>query len=690
MPLSIGNNRIIPAPMVTISKQGSFAQDGSPLNTNYTVTLEGTILPNLGSPSSSGWYTDPTGYPGSETSSINSDDLKFNSILTKQAYLKNALAATGVQIQYSPPGSGAVSFYGKLVNLSFTPGSWVIKSDYTAQFETTKISQSGFSGDDTTLYDTSYIGLNLTSVSDNYTFKEKDDGSNIIEATRTISATSAYKAATGTIKPWQNAQTWVWNRRDQYPFSNTVLGTGVQPDWIQYNVFEDETVDEMGGNYTLSQRFILALSNYNDYRTIQRVRTPNKLGDGGPFIETITVNGLITGYDAANVSATKYSNASGYWATASGAIQASVGAYGDPLSVTVNENHQLGTIEYNFQFINNSGIWYKHTYDVATTYSQNDNPVVTINGTIEGYTPSDLYYGAGVGYDKFANAYSGWNVLSPTLKTLAFSYPTINTSGLLFSDNPISRNISYNRPNGTITYSYGFAYTSGASTNYQNNYTIDLSTDNAPGNVNIAGLLCKATINGQVIGLASGNDPNTKYSNASAGWSAINGNLYNLVNGQFSLIGSGTPALNSGFVSRTVAIDTKGGTISYTAAFANTPPTASGIVAVQDVSVEDVNPQDVFAVQIIPGLASGPIIQNIATVTEHRRSINIALTLFAKPTAPYYWSYTDRTTPQTVASGILSGLVPTGIRSSNYWFASDTENWNYKGGLYTKNVTVIY
>lgn len=688
MPFQIGNKKLIPAPFVTINKSMTFANDGSPINSNYSITLEGTLLPNRGSPTSTTWWT-AAGDPPDEAFVTDTD--RFNSLLAKQELLKQEFAGTGYQIQYSPPGDDPVYFYPKLLSINFPPGNWVIKSDYQIQLEAPEIDRQYTNSENSLIYGSGYANLNLTSVSDSYQIREREDGSELLEISRTISANAAFKyGPSGIVDAWENARTWVNYRKANFPFSSGIISisTGVVLSGISYNFFEDESIDRLGGQYSINQRFIWHYRNYNETRTVSRSIEQNLLGDGGPTIERINVNGNIQGLDVQNTPSGKYIAASSYWSTLYGNLPAMIGAYGSPTSFNLTENKFLGTIDYSVSYVNNSGSAYRHTYDVA--YSQGtDVPTVTINGSIEGVTPDALYNVTGTVVTKFDRAVSGWNVVSGSLYSLAFTYPTVVPSGN-FSTVPISRNTSFNKANGTVNYTYTYTYTSGSNINYQNFYSIELDTVNGPANVAYAGAACNATINGQIIGLSADNNPTSKVNNAKTGWTTVQTMLFPLVQAEFSLIGSNTAPLNSGFVRRTVGTDYRAGSLSYSAAFNNLPSPSSTLVAVENVTVEDVNPQDIFAVQIIPGRMSGPIIQNIATVSERRRNINIALTMYPKNSAPYYYGYGDKSIPANIASGIVSTLVPPGIRGSGYWFSGDTESWDFKAGLYTRNTSIVF
>jgi hypothetical protein len=143
-------------------------------------------------------------------------------------------------------------------------------------------------------------------------------------------------------------------------------------------------------------------------------------------------------------------------------------------------------------------------------------------------------------------------------------------------------------------------------------------------------------------------------------------------------------------LTRSVSVNTTQGIITYSARFNNQPsPTSTG-VAIEDVVVDDTAANDIFAVQIIPGRSVGPIIQNVGTTNERKKSIQISLTLFPKYPTGYY-TYADKTIPATIASGIISGIVSTvGTRGTNWFLSGDSENWNYKNAFYTRNFNIVY
>lgn len=691
MPLHIGDKKLIPAPVVTLRKNIIFAGDGSPLNSNYQITLDGTLLPNRGSPTSVGWYT-TVGEPDAET--YTSDVDRFNSILRKQEWLKEGLSATGYKLSWSAGGEAPIECYPKLLDINFEPGTWVVLCPYTVTLEAPYIDRVGTT-DDELIYVTGYQGRNLTAANDDYQIKERDDGRPILEVSRTISATSAFRgSASGLNEPWQYAKDWVMFRKEHAPFGSGVFfvnTTGILlASGQSYNLVEEESINKLGGQYSLTQRFTYHYQNYIDTRTVSKNLELNRLGDGGASPERITINGEVIGLDPYNIPTSKYANASGYFYSILNTLGVSVGAVGAYLTRNITEDYDNGTIKYDLEYINNSGQYYKHAYDV--NYTVGDNlPTATINGTIEGYTPDDMYSGVGANYTKFDNAISGWRQVSGILHDLTFAYIDLLPTGALFSEKPSNYNVSFNKALGTVGYSATFVYTSGVSTNYQHIFNIDLSTDNGPSDVTKGGLLVTASLNGQIVGLQDGTDPNSRLNNARVGWLAVRPTLLTLANAEYNLIGSGsTPPLASGFVRRTVTTDQRGGSISYNVTFNNIPRPSSSLVAIEDVIVEDTNPSMLFAVQNIPGRLAGPIIQNINTVSERRRTVNISLTMLPNTVAPYKWNYSDLSTISPISSGLVASVMPTGDRGVNWWIAGDTENWNFKGGLYTRNVSFVF
>jgi len=684
----IDNKKLIPAPFISFNKECNFTPDGRPLNSNYRISLQGTLLPERGSPTSTGFATGVAD-PANEV--FNTDLEQHDALLAKQELLREALTTPGFKLSYFPSGLTRVETYPILRSISFEPGTWTTLSKYSIELEAKTFNRSG-----TVPYEDiiplSASGLFLSSVSDTWNIKERDDGSDIIEVSRNVSAVGFTNYVSGAIlgqEAWRNAKVWVSGRINSVGMEINYfnLPTGVSPTG-KYNLITEEAIDKVGGSYSIAQRFIMSNRTYIEQVNVQKTTEYPLDEDNGPTIERITANGNIQGLDPDNIPANKLIAAQTYWNLRSGLLAAQVGAYGSPVTTNYTENQNLGTIDYSMNFVNMSGSIYRHNYDVSFTFG-NDVPIVTINGTIQGITDDSFYQ---MNNERFANAVSGYQILQPLFRDLAFAYGgtlfgSTNSSGN-YSSVPINKSISYNKPLGSINYSFGYNFltTGSVDGSYLDNYTVDLSSQNNTSTT--AGYGCTVTVNGTIQGVASNDNPNTRFSNAETGWNTIQGLLFARASGEYSKLGGTTPNLNSRVVSKNVTVNRPGGSIGYSYTFNNTLAPINSQVAVADMTIDETYPQDVIAIQIIPGRSSGPIIQNIGTKTEYRRTLNVTLTMY--PKAGGYWAFTDRNTPRAIASGyVASGVADLGVYNSGWFIVGKTENWDWKNGLFTTNLNIV-
>lgn len=75
------NKKIQPAPLMSVQKTYNRADDNTITGSSYNITLNGWILPNKGSPNSSGAFWDQTGYPPDEMSLLPDS---FLAVLTRK------------------------------------------------------------------------------------------------------------------------------------------------------------------------------------------------------------------------------------------------------------------------------------------------------------------------------------------------------------------------------------------------------------------------------------------------------------------------------------------------------------------------------------------------------------------------------------------------------------------------------
>lgn len=693
--LYIDEKRILPAPFVTINKTMSFSADGRPLDRNFNIILNGTLLPNRGYPTADGWPSSGLGDTPATSSYLN-DGQKFDAITRKQEYLREALQHPGFTLQYYSTGtysSTPIEAICKLNSINFEPDPWVIKSTYTIDLEAYYLNKTGTSGVEDQ-FALGASGLGLTDVSDNWGIKEYSDGESAYEISRSVSATAraiytSNDTLSSGLEPWENAKAWVVSRLNSSGITNSYFELPLISGSF-YNMVEEETIDKLAGSYSVSQTFLYHNQNYMEDRSVTKTIQKPLLDDNGPTITQISVNGSITGLDENNSSASgKLDNARSQFNTLLTTLGTIVGANGEPTNYSSTEDDNAGVLTYSISYVNNSGSTYTHNFNVALNLDDGGASSLSINGQIDGVTNDGFPTG------QFIVAKSAWNTIEPTLRALAFAEASTILGGIAsgeFSTYPVGKSVSYNPANASISYNYNFGRTGqdGGGNLYLDEYTVEYSTEN-PQNLNGAGYISQATINGTIKGLTTSTDLSEKITNAKTGWETVRNNLYTRANNDYDTIGSGNPSLNTIPRNRSVTINETAGTVSYSTTF-NSDPTPPNGVAVLDMNVSEGLQGDIFATQIIPGRTAGPILQNIATVSEKTRTIDVALTMH--PNAGYHWIYENIATPRGIASGIIgSGLYDLNGwagRGSDYFVQSDSDNWDWKAGFYTRNITIVY
>lgn len=699
--LWINGKRIVPAPFLTINQQSNLTADGRSLSSTYNLSLQGTLLPNMGSPFTTGWHTSETTDPDSQTD-ITSTEQKHEALLLKQEFLRELFSyssSSGVYIKYHASGQPIIEAFCRPKQINFQPGTWVQSTPYTVDLDTlylNKVSTSGVND----LFQLSASGYGLKAVSDSWQINRREDIQDRFLISRTVSAQAdTVYGPTGIWggEPWRNAQAWVLNRVSGVAMETNSFGlpTGV----LGYgNYVHEESVNKLEGSYSITQRFAYGTSSVSETRNVQRVYGYRLLNDNAPQYETITVNGTIVGYPTGVAGWTSFNGSGGvveayaYWNSIKDSIGPTVGAFGTGTALQLVEDYSAGSLSYTLTFSNATGTTYKHSYDVSFTTDSSSLPVVTINGTVEGITV-DGYPGGPTFARRLNSAASGWNTdVEPNLKSLAFGYSNglifpLGVTSSQFNNLPVSRSVAYNAANGTINYSAAFGYTEGSASNkYTNQYNLSFNTSNMDG-VN-GGLIVTAAIDGQIVGLSSG-VASQKLAEAEAAFNTVENGIYAIVSGAANTYFSSTPGINNRPLTKSIVVNRVAGSISYNYLYSNALQASGTRVATAEISVDETHPSQVVAVQTIPGRAAGPITQNIGTVTEIRRNIGINLVM-SPNTGGTRWAFGDRSTAASAASGYYNVLTQDlGVYNTDWYLVGNTSNWDWKNGVYTANYQIL-
>lgn len=686
--LYIDGKRLVPAPFISLNQNINFSDDGQPLSHTYAIQLRGTLLPNMGSPYSTGWVTtDST--PPTETFATEAE--KHDALLRKQELLRKLFSQQGAELKYYAQGEDAVNCNVNLRGLSFEPDPWVIKTNYTIDLETNNLFKDG------TDNESPYIaldatGLFLQSASDTWQIGERDTGDGVYEISRNVSAASIASYGSGNIlmvsgisEPWQNARTWVEAR---------LAITGLAPDHFnlsggqRYNLVEEESIDKTAGSYSVSQRYLYHNQSYTETRTVSRNIQYSRINDHSPAVISVNINGRIQGMHPTNDPSGKLVAAYSYWNTLESIIAAISNVDGQPLSKNLTEDHAAGALDYSLEYVNTSGSYtYALSYDTSYQISNNGEPSVSINGQIRGFDPE------GDPNTAWQYAITGWNLVVTGIRLLAFTdatylYPTLSSGN--YSIEPVSKSTKLDHTNGGVDFSYVYGLNTNGNSYYLDTYTIDFNTEN-PIDVISAGNPIRASIQGTIQGTTTDEDVSSRYNNAVSGWDIVQALLYTRVNADVARIGTTNLTISPRPLTKSVTTNRTAGVINYSADFStdgNLVPTG---IANLDMTIDESLSADKFAIQIIPGRSIGPIIQDINTISERKRTINIAMTMY--PNNGGAWYYQNISTPRGIANGLISsGLYDLAPHKTvtGYYIDSDSDSWNWKAGLYTRTYSVVY
>ena len=208
--------------------------------------------------------------------------------------------------------------------------------------------------------------------------------------------------------------------------------------------------------------------------------------------------------------------------------------------------------------------------------------------------------------------------------------------------------------------------------------------------------LTTVTINGSVKGLSTINYGTTtgdfaidqsKYSSAQSGWNTIQNRL--LPRAQLVSQGLSTRALNSGVKNTAIAHNPTQGVISYSYEYDDRPTNCISGALTENISVVDNNPTDVFASLTVLGRASGPILQDIGTVTSATRDVNIDAIMTIPTGCTVAKLLTNKPTAQTNAILYAFELDLSGTYNSVF-LQNDSESWNPKNGVYSRSTRWVF
>lgn len=658
MPVIIGGHAIIPGPQVNIVKANQTTPDGHWLSATTQIRLTGTLVVEM------------DGY----TSTPKPIEDKLATVLAKQTAFRNLFVPNGQVFEVQGfAGQPPVKMNVIVDSIDFGEGPWTDRSDYTVTMHGESLGGEEVEDD-----------THCESASESWSF---DDG-DVIKTKKVVHNLSAkgkmFFNADGTLtkQPWEYARDFV---RDNAGFNttnppwSTHTGLDLAEDSLSaplstnaWNHVVVENIDELDGTYSVTETWILSENSYTENYTVSVKRTADD-----PFSSTnVSIQGSIQGlYATQNDFDARLVNAKAGWAAIQPLLYSRAVA-ASPITVTIGNRPiasssdtlvNEGSITYSFEFSDRklTGDTYE-TWTVSRKFGEADyRTTVTVEGTIQGVRYADEADTT----IRLTRAMHRWN----TVRLLIFSRAIAGSGVTNLVPYPIDTSFSQNQSEGNVSYSYSFDNRPIATV--KDEYTATSRYDRSEGRTTIS-------LSGTITGIASTyteglipeNNPTERFENANDYWSGIESNL---------LSRAATAAVNTDSVNpipytKEVAKSPAAGTITYNYEYNNLTGPCTPNALSESVQVTDDDSVPVVVVLPVLGRANGPIIQDMGTVSEKRRTVSVDITY---PPVPSICEYVPAPTMS------VTRFIPTGSR---VFKASDQTTWSPSSGKYTRTVSWIY
>jgi hypothetical protein len=206
---------------------------------------------------------------------------------------------------------------------------------------------------------------------------------------------------------------------------------------------------------------------------------------------------------------------------------------------------------------------------------------------------------------------------------------------------------------------------------YLEEYTVNIRTNSEDNSINV-------TIEGNVTGYSNTADPGfgNRWTNTEAGWAIVEPLLLTRAQAYSGV------TLNALQVGKSVGKNPLGGVITYNHEYTNKScPTLSGAIS-ETVNINDQFPTVVIARHICVLRAFGPVLQDIGTKTESRRTLTIDVQMPAASGCPAVASsQPDDTT-------IITAYTPTVLGGgSGPWVERNETNFSPTTGRYNRTIS---
>lgn len=429
--------KLIPAPVLSINKSFDTIGDGTIIGNTYQINLNGTFLPQKGSPTSSGTFYTSTGYPADE--SILTDDTRFDSILKKQEALRNLFSSgnIGKKLEIVNEATGnIVYFYPRDVQIDIPEGTWVLECPYSINLIA-----------DTIYPTTDNVPSNIQSASESWNIEPDQQNLNNtfnfkVSHTITAKGKKFYNASGLPTEPWIAAKIWVDARRG---VDTNLLSSGLYnlSGMTAYNHLVSTNIDESDGVYSLTENWLYASG--LAYEEFSMDTTTGLEG-----ITSVNINGTITGYEQRtlqNITSSRWDNASGYYMSIKNSLLNRAQTYTGislnpiPVSENIGRNPVGGTISYGLEYNTRPQTYISGAKSESIVVTYNDQSKAHARVPVIGRTKGPVLQALGTS-EATTKSLSIEFVLGPSIISgnipATFNFPYSLISGLVTILDPIN------------------------------------------------------------------------------------------------------------------------------------------------------------------------------------------------------------------------------------------------------------
>lgn len=346
--------RLIPAPLVSISKSFQKSGDGEIIGTTFSLTLTGTIVAYMGSPDSTGTFWEASDYPPDEDIAA---DSHLGSIQRKQEAIRWLFRQEGKQFEIqSSIVDDPVRCNPRIIDINFQDGIWFDRCDYTISLECDQLVGGPFAEEDA-------FAQYLSDVSEDWSIDTNEEHAEDLNIPKTYSVSHTISAngkrfydSTGALvkEPWLYAKEYVQSR---VGYDANLLASGIHnlPSYYSgLNHARNESINKKAGSYSLTETWLVASGLATE---VFSVSTTDALDS--PYAN-VSIEGTVTGYDQRdsnlNLITSKWSNAEDKFASIQNLTFIRAQQFSgltlniDPVNETIGRNPIQGTINYSYEY----------------------------------------------------------------------------------------------------------------------------------------------------------------------------------------------------------------------------------------------------------------------------------------------------------------------------------------------------